>query len=136
MAQWTVVHIKEYISISIIHSIKIIGKERRNSYRKNEEISGQKAHTNIRKFNWNVSIIIDIFLDQKRVHVCSHTFTLFWSRKTSVIVKRFQLNFCVCVCVLFTRRSLYFFSKSYLFLFLFFVLSVLRYFPFHVDSFN
>ena len=29
--------------------------------------------------------------------VCSHTFTLFWSRKTSMITKTFQLSFCVCV---------------------------------------
>ena len=31
--------------------------------------------------------------------MCSHTFILFWLRKTSVIVKMFQLSFCVCVCV-------------------------------------
>ena len=27
--------------------------------------------------------------------MCSHTSTLFWSRKTSVIVENFQLSFCV-----------------------------------------
>ena len=30
--------------------------------------------------------------------MCSHTFTLFWSRKTSVIVKTFQLNLHVFMC--------------------------------------
>ena len=30
--------------------------------------------------------------------MCSHTFTLFWSWKTSVIIKMFQLSFCVFVC--------------------------------------
>ena len=45
---------------SLIHDIKlldirymysIIKTERGNSYRKNEEISGRKAHTNTRKLN-------------------------------------------------------------------------------------
>ena len=31
--------------------------------------------------------------------MCSHTFTLFWSRKTSVIIKTFQLSFHVFMCV-------------------------------------
>ena len=37
-----------------------IGKERGNSYRKNEERSGWKAPTNTRKLNWNVSTITDV----------------------------------------------------------------------------
>ena len=140
------------------------------------------------KLIWNVSTIIDVFLDQKRVNVCehavktapcesfgkvppewvrdrkrggvtslctalsllppfcfirplelsqnaiftvcSHTFTLFWSRKTSVIVETFHLSYCVP----FIRRSLNFFGKNFLFLFLFFVLSILWYFPFHMVS--
>ena len=49
------------------YNIKI-GKERGNSYRKIEEISGWKAHINTRKLNWNVSMITYIFLDQKRTH--------------------------------------------------------------------
>ena len=52
--------------------------------------------------------------------VCWCTFTLFWSRKTSVIIKMFQLSFRVFVWP-FIRRSLQFFGKSFLFLFLFFV---------------
>ena len=45
-----------------------VGKERGNSYQKNEEISRQKAHTNTRKLNSNVSMITDIFLDQNKVN--------------------------------------------------------------------
>ena len=45
---------------------------------------------------------------------CLHTFTLFLSRKTSVIVETFQWSLCVA----FIRRSLYFFSKSFLFFYL------------------
>ena len=41
-----------------------IGKERRNSYKKNEEISGWKAHTNTQKLHWNISMITDVYLDQ------------------------------------------------------------------------
>ena len=36
------------------------------------------------------------------------------------------------LCVLFARRSLHFFGKSFLLFFLLFVLSLLRYFPFHL----
>ena len=103
---------------------------------KNEEISRWKAHINTHNLDWNVLMITDVFLDQKRVNVCeqtvkqqhcllftvcSHTFTLFWSRKTSVIVKTFQLSFHMP----FVWRSLHFFGKSFLFLFLVFELSVL-----------
>ena len=111
-----------------------VGKERGNSYRKNEEISGWKArtharthtHTQKRKLDWNVSMITDVFLNQKRVNVCEytiftmclHTFTLFWSRKLSVIIKMFQLSFCVVAP--FVRKSLLFFSKRFVFFFLFF----------------
>ena len=37
---------------------------------KNEEISGQKSHTNTRKLDLNILMITDAFLDQKRVNVC------------------------------------------------------------------
>ena len=131
------------------------------TYWKYEEISRWKAHISIWKLNWIILMIMNVFLDQKRVNICkhkvkmapresfkkvmfkkfergavftmcSHTFTLFWSRKTSVIVEKFQLSF-LCLCVSFIQRSLNFFGKNFLFLFLFFVLSVLQYFPFHVD---
>ena len=49
-----------------------IGKQRGNSYRKNEEISRWKAYTNTWKFNWNILTITDVFLNQKRVNVCDH----------------------------------------------------------------
>ena len=39
--------------------------------------------------------------------MCSHTFTLFWSWKTSVILKTFQLSFHV-FCMPFIRKSLQF----------------------------
>ena len=57
---------KESIKVRITQKI---GKETRNSYRRNEEISGRKAHTNTRKINSNVSMVTDVFLDQKRVNV-------------------------------------------------------------------
>ena len=70
------------------------------------EISRWKAHTNTWKLNWNVSMITDVFLDQKRVNVCEHMVKPApQSRKTSMIVETFQLNFCVP----FIRRSLNFF---------------------------
>ena len=61
--------------------------------------------------------------------MCSHTFTLFWSRKTPVIVKIFQLSFHVFVCA-FRPEIPSFFSKSFLFLFLFFYYIVMRAFCF------
>ena len=39
--------------------------------------------------------------------VCAHTFTLFWLRKTSVIIETFQVS-SMCLCVPFVQRSLYF----------------------------
>ena len=41
-------------------------------FKKNEEISRQKAHTNTWKLNWNVLTIPNVFLNQKRVNVCEH----------------------------------------------------------------
>ena len=49
--------------------------------------------------------------------MCSHIFTLFWSRKTYVIVETFQLA-SMCLYVPSIRRSLHFFSKSYFFFYL------------------
>ena len=37
--------------------------------------------------------------------VCSHTFTLFWSRKTSVIIETFQLSFRVFMCAFHPKFS-------------------------------
>ena len=47
-------------------------KRKRKLLQKKKEISGEKAHTNTRKLNWNVSMITDVFLNQKRVNVCYH----------------------------------------------------------------
>ena len=116
-----------------------IGKEK-ISYWKNEEISGRKAHTK-HKLIWNVSTITDAFLGQKRVNVCEHTvknkpceLTLFWPRKTSVIVETFQLSFSVFfVCL--SSGDLFIFSvKDSSFIFYF--LSHISYFPYRNFSFN
>ena len=40
--------------------------------------------------------------------MCSHTFTLFWLRKTSVIVKIFQLSFRVLMCAFHPKISSFF----------------------------
>ena len=98
------------------------------------DISRRKGPTNTRKLNWNVSTIIALFLNQKRVNVCehkvktsprgavfimcSHTFTLFWARKTSVIIESVKLP-CVRVCFSFGDLFIFLF-KSFLFLFLYF----------------
>ena len=97
-------------------------------YWKNYEISRWKSYINTCKLKWNFSIITDIFLRQKRVNVwehtlkmallCSHIFTLFWSRKTSVIIKTFQLNFHVFKWT-FHPEIYSIFGKSFPFLFLF-----------------
>ena len=71
-------------------------------------------------------------LDQNSVNV-SFTFTLFWSRKEFAIAKIFHLSFRVIVFVCdFHPQISSFFGKSFPFLILFFVLSVLRYLPFHM----
>ena len=49
---------------------------------------------------------------------CSDTFTLFRSRKTSVIVETFQVSFSVLMCAFHPEISS-FFAKSFRFLFLF-----------------
>ena len=54
--------------------------------------------------------------------MCSHTFTLFWLRKTSVIVKIYKISFPVFVYALPQEISSCF-GKFFLFLFLFFVIS-------------
>ena len=94
-------------------------KRKGKSSPKNVEISRWKAHTNAQKFNWNILTIIDVFFDQKRVNVLHllssdrtrlmySIITIFWSRKTSVIVKILQLSFCVFVCAFRPVRDSYF----------------------------
>ena len=92
-------------------------KGREDSYRKLKK-SPEERHT--QKLEWYVLTITDAFLNQKRVNVCehavmtcSHTFTLFWSRKTSVIAEICRSSFCVFVCDFHLEFSL-FFSKSFL----------------------
>ena len=64
------------------------------------------------------------------ITVCSQTFTPVLLIKTFVIVETFQLSFRVFVS--FVRRSLHFFGKRFFFPFLLFLLSLPRYYPFHV----
>ena len=103
-----------------------IEKQRGNSHRKKEEVSGRKAHTNTRKLNKNAPTITDVFT------ICPHTFTLLWWRKTSVIVEEFQIEL-PCVCVGLSPEDLFFFSVNVSPFFSFFCI-VLRYFTFHVTS--
>ena len=64
--------------------------------------------------------------------VCSYTLILFWLRKTSVIVEKFQLIFPVYFCLSF--RDIFVFSVNFLFLFLFLCYPYFGTFPFHVVS--
>ena len=96
----------------------------------------------------------DVFLDQKRVNVCeltvktalklsfgavftvcSNTFTLFWSRKTSVTVETFQLGFRVFMCAFHPKISFVVRVSSFFPLFLcypyFVILSALS--PWHME---
>ena len=52
--------------------------------------------------------------------ICLHTFTLFWFRKTSVIIKIHQISFHVVVCD-FPPEISSFFIKSFPFFFHFFI---------------
>ena len=74
------------------------------------DLQRKSTHKNL----WYISTITDVILDQKRVNVCehtvkmaphgtiftvcSHTFTLFWLRKTSVIIEIYKINLHVFVC--------------------------------------
>jgi hypothetical protein len=119
-----------------------VGKERGNSYRKNEEITRRKTHINTRKLNWNVSTITDVFLNQKRVNACEHTVTMASRNHVFIMVpslpcvhihflssdrerhlwsSNISVKFpCVYVCL--SSRNLFIFSVrvSFLFLFIFF----------------
>ena len=92
---------------------------------------------NLRSFNFPSILSPLPFLQppdgtfQKLLHsaiftVCSHTFTLFWLRKTSVIIEIYQMSFCVP----FLRRSLHFSVWVFPFFFPFFVLIITRLFLF------
>ena len=76
----------------------------------------------------------NVSLELILVEVYSHTFTLLWSRKASLIAEIYlYFSVCVCLCV-FHLETTSFFGKSFLFLFLFIVFSVLRYCSFHAIS--
>ena len=101
---------------------KTIGKERGNSYLRNEEISWWMAHINTRKLNWNIPTTTDVFLVQKKMY--------------SLLVKKDICN-CrnvsikfLCVYASFIQEISFFWHVSSFFSYV--VLSVLWYFPFHV----
>jgi hypothetical protein len=59
------------------------------------------------------------------ITACSHTFTVFWLRKASVIAKIYQVSVCLGLCITFIWRSLHFLVRvfpffSYLLSFLYF----------------
>ena len=99
------------ISTNIIKKYK---KKEETLTKKKKVMSRWKTPINTWKFHWYVWTITDVFLNQKRANVCeqmvkmvphgivftvcSHTFTLFWLRKTSVLIETFQLGFLVFMC--------------------------------------
>ena len=117
-----------------------IGKERGNSYQKQIWMKGTHKQTaylihfnNHRclsrseesKCMWTRS------KDSASFTICSYTFTLFWLRKISVIIKTFQLNFRVLVCAL-CPEIYSFYRKSFIYLFVFFNVIHIRYVPYHI----
>ena len=75
-----------------------IGIKQENSYWKNEEASRWKAQIHPWKRNWYILTPTEVFLNQKTINVCSHTFILVWFGKNSVSAKTHQLSFCVYIC--------------------------------------
>ena len=65
--------------------------------------------------------------DRQNNNMCLHTFTYFWLRKTSVIVKTYQLSSCVFLCAFHSEIS--FFSVRIL---LFLCYAYFATIPFHV----
>ena len=55
------------------HEQHKIRERQKENLPKIEEISGVKAHTNTWKLNQNISMVTDVFINQKRVNVCEHT---------------------------------------------------------------
>ena len=84
------------------------------------------------KFMWTHSK--DSVTSHHLYHVFTYTYSLL-TEKESVIVKIYQISFCVFVCA-FPPEISSFFGKNFPFLFPFFVLSVLQYFPFHMVRFS
>ena len=70
----------------------------------------QKAHTNTWKLieRFQQSQMLPKLSHGAFFTMCLHTFTFFWSRKTSVIVKTFQLGFRVFVCAFHPEISSFF----------------------------
>ena len=106
------IHTTAAFHIEIITAIDTKnGKERGNSYQKTKR-SLEKRYTQTWKHNRDISMITDVFLDQKRVNMCSYTFSLLWSIKTSVIIR--NLNYVsICLYVTFLWRSLHFLVRFF-----------------------
>ena len=119
-----------------------IGKERGNSYHKNEEISRLKAHINTWKLIWRIWTITDVFLNPKRVNVCEHTVKMMssllcvhihllssdWERH----VETYHLSFHVFICAFHLEISSFFSVRvSYFYVICTSVLSFSTVFLFH-----
>ena len=99
------------------------------------------CRTGTQKLYRNILTGTAVFLNQKRANVCEHTmatfvmcsqtFALFWLRKMGVPVKIFRYSFRVPVLQWISSI----FGKSFHFPFSYFVIFVLRYFPFLVVSY-
>ena len=119
---------------NIVYNITKNRKRKGKLLLKYEEISGGKAHTDRNFFKYfNNYKCLSRSEESKCMWkhgkdgvgtiftICSHTFTFFWPRKTSVI-EIYQISFSVFVCA-FPPEISSFFLKSFPFLLPFFVLS-------------
>ena len=106
---------------SLMHSLhllqKLIWRKKKKEEKKdetdwkNEEISGWKAHTNTWKLTWNVLMITDAFLNQKRVNAYIYIYSLLIEKD---ICDHWNVSVklpCVCVCL--SSRDFFIFSVRF-----------------------
>ena len=121
---WALINNKNKANAKIVIKNQTIVKEGGNLYQKNWSdllMKGTHKHT---EANWNILTITDVFLDQKSecmwTHgkdgtiLCSHTFTLFWLRTTSVIFGTLWLMLlfcpswsCTIICIILHYNTYY-----------------------------
>jgi hypothetical protein len=89
-----------------------MGKEREKSYRKMKRFPGER-HIQ----TWFISAITHDFMwtsgNGAAIITCSHTFTFFWSKKSSVFAKIYQVSMYLYLCVTFIWRSLHFLVRVF-----------------------
>ena len=130
-----------YVFLSIFHmerkSTEVwLTQKRGNSYRKSKEISRRNEHINTRKLHRNISMITDVFLNQKRVNVCEYIWWVALFRNSHVVpslpwvhihlfssdrerhlwLSKHFSEASMCLCVSFARRSLcflFFFPRQF-----------------------